>query len=644
MGVLHRKPINKKGHFSAKKPGYGGKRSPVAKGWDEKPFTRNMDIVKFLKLMTRKMYADIIESETRAKSRKGSESALSMIEYCFADDTDECSTYKRCLLHVLHSRFTDDNYTDVYKVMAVHLNSMFPEGTSLTSRNQYGTDINNTLRDAEFHEDEPIEERELFMDFPEVKLVALSGENKDKLKTQAEESRSRASANPNVVPEKAIVEAAMYALDLIARSKDAETVIMAKCFLLLLSCGTRPKGLFTQRFAPLSADIPNVPLVGDESPMTQFMTRIENIIAYTRAAKEGSKAKRAKKATKKKKQTKAERKRLKKNRKKYASGKEEVEEGDDEEDEEDDDDDEDVVVSTDEIIDKWVTLPLLPFLSREKFFKFKQDVLTAKYTTEMLKLFGLPIVVDNWTDALVRGQTKESKGLDEFIKEFFKPVGVMVKTLFKGYTKKHGGKSVKGASFLRPLYGNYAFAVFGGRTHNLAFLANVLGHANDITSRNYQWLIVDMIIRAEQSLSAQMSSKLAEIEVKVEQCCDDAQRGQKRRREDDDEEDEKKGEEAEAAEKKKKKVKKAFALPKADGTYVTIQPKKWGRVRGGTAAEREAQKLADYTDWVNTVLKPAGVDMRQINQSHATMIGRRPEIITAYSKANGIPVQERRKK
>jgi len=86
-----------------------------------------------------------------------------------------------------------------------------------------------------------------------------------------------------------------------------------------------------------------------------------------------------------------------------------------------------------------------------------------------------------------------------------------------------------------------------------------------------------------------------------------------------------------------------FALPKADGTFVTIQPKRWGRIRGGSAAEREAQKLADYTEWVNTVLKPAGVDMRQINQSHATMIGRRAEIITAYSKANGIPVQDRRK-
>ena len=384
--------------------------------------------------MVQSEYADIIVKEARAHKRNGSHSALSMLEYCYADDTDECTTYRKCLPHVLMSRFTEDNYEEVYEHLGVHMDAIFPPGSSLNSRSQFGSTINHALENADFHEDKtPAERAQFITSFDGKKNVALSKENKDIIVKEAEQKRSQASGNPIRVPEVVIIGAVKHCKKIIEESTDGEAVVNAIAFILLMVCGARPRGLFTQIFKAFTSDLPNVPLVGDESPSSQYMTSNDNIIAATRVAKERSQSARAAKATKKNRDTHAERKRLKR-QKRALNGKAEVEESDD-----DDEDDDAMVVGEGEINDKIVTSPLLPFITRDEFFQYLKILRTAPYTNAMLKKHGLPVNVDDWSDALVRGETNKSRSLEEFVKEFFLPIGTLVKKLFNGYTKKFGG-------------------------------------------------------------------------------------------------------------------------------------------------------------------------------------------------------------
>ena len=210
---------------------------------------------------------------------------------------------------------------------------------------------------------------------------------------------------------------------------------------------------------------------------------------------------------------------------------------------------------------------------------------------------------------------------------------------------------MKGASFLRPLYGNYAFAIYGGRSHNLAFLKAVLGHDSDITSRNYQSIIVDMVVRQKQNLSAQVSREMAEMKAQIEMCCDEA------------------AEpppaaapaapapapvpanplvalaEAAAAAAPVAPPPAAAPAPVAppppntaefettDGSVVRL-PKMSGKrntTRNLLRTQRDAVKLAEYIAYVNTVLIPAGVDMTKIRGAKiAKKIGISKAIIQKY--------------
>jgi len=649
---LHRKPINKCGHFCAKQPGFGGRRKAVHKDWDERPFKRNMSIVTFLKLLVQEPYKDIIINEASSNPRQGSTSALSMLEYCYADDTDECSTFTMCILDVLHTRFTANNYKKIYKLLAVLKTYLFPASSSKpNSEAQWCTKVNNTLRDAQFHEDDPIEDREDFMEFDEAKLMTLSNERKQQRKKRAEENLSTASANPTVVPEHLILKNVAAIKDIIASNEQNTTDVRdAKALLLLLCCGSRPFGMFTQRFSKFENDLPTIPKMGEDTPTNDFMVSQKNLIAVTRVAKEGSKAKRAVKQKKKRKQTLAERKRIAKLNEKFAkSGKEEVE--DDSDNKDDDEEDDDVAVSTEEIMDKVVVLPLLPFVSRDEFFTYLQDIRTADSTKELLQLYGLPADVDNWTDALVRGESRDALGLKEFVKDFFTGTNQMVKKLFKGYNKKRGGKNAKGASFLRPLYGQYAFQLFGTRRyHNLAFLQKVLGHTSDITSRNYQWLKVDMMVRAEESLNAQTSVQLARMRAELDRCCSDTNRGVKRRRDGEHKySEEEKGGEHKYAEEEKGEAQASspsaqpapttlISLPKKGGGLVTVTKPKFVRVRRKkdeaalTKEEKSNVQLEKFERWINQVAVPAGVDLSQLNGGYAKLIGVRKTTIQRYRK------------
>jgi hypothetical protein len=141
-------------------------------------------------------------------------------------------------------------------------------------------------------------------------------------------------------------------------------------------------------------------------------------------------------------------------------------------------------------------------------------------------------------------------------------------------------------------------------------------------------------------------------EIKIDRCCGEINQGVKRPREEHKYAAEAAAGEGEAPapapapEKKQKKSKRKkpemIALPRANGTFVNVKTKKWGRNRGGTAEERKAKTLADYTEWVNTVLIPAGVDMTKVTgNAYASLIGRRASIIGAYRDAHGIAKQKR---
>jgi hypothetical protein len=62
------------------------------------------------------------DGDTFTLPRNGSHSALLMIEYCYADDTDECKDVQE-MSHVLHSRFNDRQY--VTSTSWPHMNSIF---------------------------------------------------------------------------------------------------------------------------------------------------------------------------------------------------------------------------------------------------------------------------------------------------------------------------------------------------------------------------------------------------------------------------------------------------------------------------------------------------------------------------------------
>jgi len=148
--------------------------------------------------------------------------------------------------------------------------------------------------------------------------------------------------------------------------------------------------------------------------------------------------------------------------------------------------------------------------------------------------------------------------------------------------------------------------------------------------------VVASFLADNETLSSAVNRRLAAVEL----CCDE-KRGQKRRREDEKEEGKKAPAAAAAAQAPPVELAaegrvKMIALPKTGGGLVNVTKKKWGRVRGGTSAEKEGKKIADYTEWVKQVLIPAGVDMKQVTaDKYAKLIGRRDNIITAYREAQG---------
>ena len=69
------------------------------------------------------------------------------------------------------------------------------------------------------------------------------------------------------------------------------------------------------------------------------------------------------------------------------------------------------------------------------------------------------------------------------------------------------------------------------------------------------------------------------------------------------------------------------------GSTVPSKKGKWKRAkRGSTQEEKDAAQLAKYSDWVDTVLIPAGVDVPAVTgNGYAFIIGLRKTTIQKYN-------------
>ena len=662
------KPVNKKtGAYSKKAPFFGGQHMPPDEGWDWTPFKKNMSIETQLKLIVdgtykslikendTESYGNIIEKEIKKNGKQKSQSLLATLEWCNGGSTTRCRSATTCLVDILRERFTMSNYERLFRLVARLKEIIFHDASTVPAESKFIKAVKDALRDASFHDKSmTIEDRKEWIKQRSItkitNVLSLSINRKKSQGLAAQKRVETSNAHPSHVAEVTILRMVKKCKDLIAADIEAkmDSNALSHAMVLAQYCAQpRFRGIFTEKFSIFDANLfPTVSRNGPDKPETLFNTPTRNLLIEERITKTGSKTDQALK-------DKAVDKARRREEKRVADMKSGKEEADDEEkkvDDEDDDDDEKLDV--DGVVERFVVKPMLPYITVEMFIDLIDYIRTHTITEAALSKWGLPLVIHDWSDALVRGEmgSVNKRSMDEFVKEMRMGPAEVVTEFFGASTKRRGGKSDAKTHFLRALGSTDGAYHFGENMKEGAYKQHVLNHKSITTSLSYGYVMIDRAIKANENLEAATSmrmasyeAEIAELKEEVARCCEAGkqQRGKKRCRDD----DEKEEEVADAAGgKKKKKEKKSFALPRADGTFATIQPKKWGRVRGGTAAEKEAQKLADYTDWVNTVLKPAGVDMRRINQSHATLIGRRPEIITAYSKANGIPVQERRKK
>ena len=119
--------------------------------WDTTPFVKGMPFTKFLTVMLQPKYAAVIVREVRLSKNRDPKSAWSTIDMVYSlGVTVECETFSTCLMLVLVTQLSYQNYKEVYQLLAKLKPYLFPDDAQAATEKSWGTKVNTAFLAATF--------------------------------------------------------------------------------------------------------------------------------------------------------------------------------------------------------------------------------------------------------------------------------------------------------------------------------------------------------------------------------------------------------------------------------------------------------------------------------------------------------------
>ena len=681
----------------------------VDPSWNQEAFKVEMKLIDFLTVLIGPEYAPTILREVRASNNRDSYSARSMISKVYRRGRKvDCHTFNTCLLKVLVTELSYETFEQVYVLLKELKKSLFPDDAKANTEATWASRVNNAVLGADFLSPIGEKSARHFLGKSKgYTSLFVSTSRKFLRKSRAKENRSASMTHPSLVPESMVIAAINEVIDEADVDKGALSPegLYARIVACQLCCGMRFKGVFTQKFGPFDeASLPTIVVGKTEEDQAQEMFGVDSgrLIVVTRIVNERSKA--AREVMAERYAERMKKANVRDNGKEDSEGSEEDNDdghehwqvlnitkkelrkwadktespgyyvqwedkkftwepvsslsglqiakkferetaGGGEGEGKEKEAKEAAADVPSNAVDKVIVKPLLPFMTRTKFFQYLSEIRTHRELQSLLALHSLPPDVDSWSDDFVH---RKNAPLEAMLIRLGRPVSKLVVRLFgTSISRKYGSSSGSRTHFSRTLYAAYAFALYGGRTQHLAFLQNVLGHSMPETSINYAWVKVIPVLRTDgEPPNLQFSRRLAAQELGGKRI--------KRRLTEQEEDGKRLNEELEALRNEVRALPLGLGvaimphshripMPALSGGQLLVPPRVITRKRTRhvvgesqeTPVGARERLLLDLVHYVKDVLVPLGVDVAALSRADLVRLRFKSDTICGYFKREG---------